>query len=279
MPIAIPAARHKLIERIATQTRRFRKRGPSINSADFVRQYYHGVAEEDLAQYPSEELAAAALSHLRFAAVRKAPRPLVRIYNPEEASDGWSSRHTIVELTAGDMPFLVDSLGMVLTQAGLTIHMMVHPVLAVRRDRAGRLVELAPADRTNGQLRRESWQHIQIDRTVDEDRLREIEHKIMRTLNDVRAAVADWREMRQRATEIAQQIGEQPPTVAAPNEAAEIKALLEWMADNHFTFLGYRQYRLRRGRSEDVLEPIPDTGLGILRPRRGSKPQPTPLKG
>jgi glutamate dehydrogenase len=279
MPIAIPAARQKLIERIAADTRRVRKRGPSINSADFVRQYYHGVAEEDLAEHPSEELAAAALSHLRFAAVRNAPRALVRIYNPDEERDGWTSRHTVVEVTADDMPFLVDSLGMVLTQAGLTIHMMVHPVLAVRRDRTGRLVELAPADRTNGQLRRESWQHIQIDRTVDEDRLRELETKILRTLNDVRAAVADWREMRQRAMEIAQEIGAQPPSVAAPNEAAEIKSLLEWMADNHFTFLGYRQYRLRRGRSGDVLEPIPETGLGILRARRDSKPQPTPLTG
>ena len=51
------------------------------------------------------------------------------------------------------------------------------------------------------------------------------------------------------------------------------------MADNHFTFLGYRQYRLRRGRSEDVLEPLPDTGLGILRSRRGSSVEPTVLTG
>ncbi len=62
-------------------------------------------------------------------------------------------------------------------------------------------------------------------------------------------------------------------------EVHEVKALLEWMADNHFTFLGYRQYRLRRGRSEDVLEPLPDTGLGILRSRRGSSVEPTVLTG
>ena len=98
---------------------------------------------EDLAEYRSEVLAAAALAHLRFASVRKPAQPLVRIYNAEEARDGWTSRHTVLEVTVEDMPFLVDSLGMVLTQAGLTIHMMVHPVLAVRRDRRGRLVELA----------------------------------------------------------------------------------------------------------------------------------------
>ncbi|HET9446814.1 MAG TPA: hypothetical protein VFO35_11170, partial [Steroidobacteraceae bacterium] len=278
MPIAIPAARQKLIERIATSSRRLRKRADPVPAGDFIRQYYHGVAEEDLAEYRSEELAAAALTHLRFASTRKPSQPLVRIYNAEEARDGWTSRHTILELTVEDMPFLVDSLGMVLTQAGLTIHLMVHPVLAVRRDRRGHLVELAESDRTNGQFRRESWQHIQIDRIGDEQRVRELEQKILRTLSDVQAAVADWRTMRQRAVEVAQEIARQPPPAGA-SEVHEIKALLEWMADNHFTFLGYRQYRLRRGRAEDMLEPLPETGLGILRVRRGSSAEPTVLTG
>jgi glutamate dehydrogenase len=278
MTIAIPAARQKLIERIATSSRRLRKRADPLPADEFIRQYYHGVAEEDLAEYRSEELAAAALAHLRFGSVRKTSQPLVRIYNAEEGRDGWTSRHTVLEVTVEDMPFLVDSLGMVLTQAGLTIHMMVHPVLAVRRDRSGRLVELAEGDRTNGQFRRESWQHIQMDRIGDEQRVRELEQKILRTLSDVQAAVADWRTMRQRAVEVAQEIARQPPPTGA-SEVHEVKGLLEWMADNHFTFLGYRQYRLRRGRSEDVLEPVPDTGLGILRVRRGVSAEPRVLTG
>ena len=277
MTIAIPATRQKLIERIATSSRRLRKRADPLPADEFIRQYYHGVAEEDLAEYRSEELAAAALAHLRFASVRKPAQPLVRIYNAEEARDGWTSRHTVFEVTVEDMPFLVDSLGMVLTQAGLTIHMMVHPVLAVRRDRRGQLTELAAGDRTNGQFRRESWQHIQIDRIGDEQR-RELEQKILRTLSDVQAAVADWRTMRQRAVEVAQEIARQPPPGGA-GEIHEMKALLEWMADNHFTFLGYRQYRLRRGRSEDVLEPVADTGLGILRVRRGISAESRVLTG
>ncbi|HKU14447.1 MAG TPA: NAD-glutamate dehydrogenase, partial [Steroidobacteraceae bacterium] len=275
MPIAIPAARQKLIERIATTSRRLRKRADPLPAESFIRQYYHGVAEEDLAEYGSDALAAAALGHLRFASTRKPGQPLVRIYNAEPARDGWTSRHTIVEVTVEDMPFLVDSLAMVLTQAGLTIHMMVHPVLAVRRDRRGHLLELAAGDRTNGPFRRESWQHIQIDR-LSEEGARALEQRILRTLDDVQAAVADWKAMRQRAVEVADEIERRPPPVGA-GEVREIRALLEWMADNHFTFLGYRQYRLRRGRSADLLEPLPETGLGILRQRRGVKLEPTVL--
>src|SRR5690606_27425504 len=43
-------------------------------------------------------------------------------------------------------------------------------------------------------------------------------------------------------------------------------ALLRWLADDHFTFLGYREYRIvERPGGEKVLEAVLGTGLGILR--------------
>ena len=59
----------------------------------------------------------------------------------------------------------------------------------------------------------------------------------------------------------------------------EAKALLEWMEDDHFTFLGYREYRLRRGPRQDRLVPVPRSGLGILRPRAGHKAKTIVLSG
>ncbi|GFE88543.1 NAD-glutamate dehydrogenase [Steroidobacter agaridevorans] len=277
MTTTIPAARQKLIERIAQSARALKRRGDPLDVQEFVRQYYRGVGEEDLAEYRPDTLAALALAHLRSASVRKPSRPLVRVFNTDEARDGWSTTHTIVEVTTEDMPFLVDSLGMVLTQAGLTIHMMVHPVLPIRRDRAGKLEELGEVG--NGKkFTHESWQHIEIDRIGAPERLQEIEQKLLRTLEDVRLAVGDWSEMRQRASELANEIERDNPGVQ-PSEAREAKALLDWMAANHFTFLGYRQYELKRGRSEDLLVPMPETGLGILRARKGYRAEPTVLTG
>ncbi len=278
MTTTIPAARHKLIERIAASARDQKKRGDPLDVQEFVRQYYRGVGEEDLTEYRSDALAALALAHLRSASVRKPRRPLVRVFNTDAQRDGWSSTHTVVEVTTEDMPFLVDSIGMVLTQAGLTIHMMVHPVLPVHRDRNGRLETLAENGGNPKQFTQESWQHIEIDRLGAPERLQELEQKLLRTLDDVRLAVGDWNEMRQRATEVAGEIERDNPSIQ-PNEAREAKALLDWMAANHFTFLGYRQYQLKRGRSEDLLEPMPETGLGILRIRKGYRAEPTPLAG
>ncbi|HEX2492515.1 MAG TPA: hypothetical protein VHK24_01980, partial [Steroidobacter sp.] len=278
MPIAIPAARQKLIERIAAAARQLNRRSDTLKPEDFIRQYYHGVAEEDLADYSGKELAAAALAHLRFSAIRRSRRPLVRVYNSDDIRENWSSAYTIVEIAFDDMPFLVDSLGMVLTQAGLPIHLMVHPVLAVRRDRAGRLTALANANGGAAGVRRESWQHIYTDRIGDPARRRELERKIHSTLQDVQAAVSDWPQMRQRALDVAQSIEDGAPPISA-GEIREVKALLEWMAADHFTFLGYREYRLQRGRTEDLIEPIADTGLGILRVRAGKDVRATKLTG
>jgi len=278
MPIAIPAVRQKIIEQIAASARTLRKHGDPLRPDAFVRQYYRGVAEEDLAEYPIEDLAAAALAHLRFATLRRARRPLVRVYNAEPSAQGWSCAHTIVEVVTEDMPFLVDSLAMVLAKAGLTIHMMVHPVLAVRRNRAGRLTELANMEGAAGDWTRESWQHVHVDRIADEARLRDLERRILQTLGDVRLAVQDWQAMREKALSIGQELEANPPPVS-PHEVRETRALLEWMADDHFTFLGYREYRLKRGRSEDTVEAIPQTGLGILRQRPGVRIEPSRLKG
>jgi glutamate dehydrogenase len=265
----IPAVRRKLIERIAAASRRLSRTGDALDVREFIRRYFRGVAEEDLAEYESADLAAAALAHLRFGAVRARNRPAVRIYNPDARRDGWSSSHTVVEIVAQDMPFLVDSLVMVLTQAGLTVHLMVHPVLTVRRDARGRIREIDEQDaaRRPGATR-ESWQHMQIDRIASETQREALRDKLLAALEDTRLAVTDWRRMRQRALAIATEIeGERLPVPAS--EAQEIAQLLRWMEDHHFTFIGYREYRLRRGRTEDWLDPVPDTGLGILRKRQG----------
>src|SRR4029079_4567465 len=44
-------------------------------------------------------------------------------------------------------------------------------------------------------------------------------------------------------------------------EFAEARALLAWVSDHHFTFLGYREHEL----TETALNPVEGSGLGLLR--------------
>ncbi|HYB32799.1 MAG TPA: NAD-glutamate dehydrogenase [Steroidobacteraceae bacterium] len=272
---SIPAERVALIERIA---RAAAPGGRNELRQRFLRAYFHGVAEEDLAERSPRQLARAALAHLAFAARRSAGRSLIRVFNPTESSDGFESPHTLVLMVTDDMPFLVDSLGMAFGRAELAVHLIVHPVLQVRRDRRGQLVDIG----ANGAhaAHPESWQLYEIDRVTDAAQLERLQRELEGTLADVRAAVSDWRAMRERVREIITRLESDPPPLP-PSDVSEAAHLLDWMEGQHFVFLGYRHYRLQRGRSEDQLVPDANSGLGILSPARrpGRRPAPSVLRG
>ena len=69
--------------------------------------------------------------------------------------------------------------------------------------------------------------------------------------------------MVERGREVVAGLAEHPPVEA--EELAEATALLEWILDDHFTFLGYHVYDLVRTNGEDALRRVPGTGFGILR--------------
>jgi glutamate dehydrogenase len=277
MPGTIPVARQHLIDEIARHARSRRGERLPVPITPFVQAYYRGVDEEDLRANDAGSLAAAAAGHLRFGATRKAGQPLVRVFNPSLAGEGWESPHTFVEIVTDDMPFLVDSLALVLDDCGLAIQLMVHPVFRAKRDARGRLAQVGDASDASG--RAESWQHIAVQRAGDPARLEEVRRKIMAMLDDVRVAVLDWPAMRERALEISRSVLAGEPGVPR-TEAAEASEFLEWLADNHFTFLGYREYRLERGAGVDTLVPVPRSGMGLLRTGAGRpRPKATQLKG
>ncbi len=265
---SIPAARLKLIERIARSASG--SGGRSELPQRFLHAYFRGVAEEDLAERAPRHLARAALAHLAFGAQRARGRPLVRVFNPEGGTEGFESAHTLVLTVTEDMPFLVDSLGMAFGRAELAVHLIVHPVLQVRRDKRGQLIDIG----TNGAqaAQPESWQLYEIDRVTDPAQLARLQHDLETTLADVRIAVADWRAMRERVREIITRLESDPPPLPAA-EVSEARHLLDWMEVRHFVFLGYRHYRLQRGRSEDRLVADIHSGLGILNPGRRHAPR------
>ncbi|MFZ9311362.1 MAG: NAD-glutamate dehydrogenase, partial [Arenimonas sp.] len=87
---------------------------------------------------------------------------------------------------------------------------------------------------------------------------------IRSTLEDVKVSVADWQQMRARMLEVAD-IAAVQRVQDAETAPAEVSAFLQWAAENHFTFLGYREYRLTGQGASEVLDAVPGTGLGLLR--------------
>ena len=221
----IPAARQAIIDRIAKSARRAAPRGLPVAPDRLVRYFYHGVSELDLVQRAPDDLAGAALAALELGRTRSGARSLVRVFNPDPARDGFASSHTVIMVVTDDMPFLVDSLGIVCTQNGLAVHLLAHPVFSVVRDGRGRLTGVHLDDPPPG-AKQESWQLFEIDREPDAERLAAIEAGIRATLADVRAATADWRRMRAKTVEVAAELGA-ARVRGQKSEVREAQALLQ----------------------------------------------------
>jgi glutamate dehydrogenase len=231
----------------------------------YLQAYFANVETKDLADHEPKDLAGAALSHLMFA-VQRGRTALVRVFNPTLKEHGYVSPHTIIEVVNDDMPFLVDSVSLALSERSLTLHFLAHPIFAVTRDSSGTLLDLQRRDAAKpAKQRLESFQHVEVDRIVDPDILKSLAAQIERSMRDVRLACADWARMRAAARGAAQDLISLGAKLDA-SELSETCALLEWMENRHFTFLGYREYRLKGRKGREMLAPVKATGLGILRP-------------
>ena len=231
--------------------------------------YYRHVAPEDVSGRADVDVYGALASHYRLAQERPQGTAKVRVLTPTLADEGWSAGgHSVVEVVTDDMPFLVDSLTMELSRQLRDVHVVVHPHFDVRRDITGAMQHVAPVD--DGALQpgdgtlRESWMHVEIDRIADGDAAAIVEN-VQRILGDVREAVEDWPRTRQRMLDIVTELRSDAPVSLGAEEVRQGAELLEWLAEDHFTFLGYREYALEELDGDDVLRAVPGTGLGILR--------------
>ncbi|HJV12165.1 MAG TPA: NAD-glutamate dehydrogenase [Burkholderiales bacterium] len=245
---------------------RAKPRNPDL-SEEFRRLYYAEVDPEDLAARSEPDLRGAAAAHLSFATDFPAGKAKIRAYNPTRERDGWASSHTVIEIVNDDMPFLVDSVAMEINRQGLTLHLLIHPVLRVVRAQTGEIASLAKPDRSSdGRL--ESFMHIEVDRQTDAAKLAELEAGVAKVLHDVRAAVQDWKPMQARMLDVISVL-ESARSGVPHEELAEGRAFLAWLLNHHFTFLGCRDYEVATVKGEDVLRIVSGSGLGILRERSG----------
>ena len=225
--------------------------------------FFRHLADEDLPRHSVETVIDHAAELVDLARVRAPGAANARATNPESTADA----SAVLAVVTDDMPFLVDSVTNAVATAGRDVHLVVHPQLVVRRDDKGTLLEILDLgvhdDRPPGTVA-ESWMWIELERDFDDvDGLR-LEDHVHAVLHDVRVAVRDWQAMRSKALELADEIAASPPpSVPAPAVDEGIE-LLRWLADDNLTFLGYREYLLDTREGEDVLVPVPGSGLGIL---------------
>jgi glutamate dehydrogenase len=229
--------------------------------ADVIAGYFRHVENHDQPRR-ARDVISMVEAHQKAGAVRRPGEVQIRSYNPRSGGDGWSGTSTVIDIVNDDMPYLVDTIVGTLTSAGITVHRVLHPILAVRRADNGDLVQIYgesvwgadPAGTV-----RESWMHLLVDRLTDAARMEQVEDELRSALQLVRIVVQDTAALTAMARQVAAELrGAFRPTPAG-SEGAD---LLDWFAGGNMTFLGYRRRALGPGLAT-VFGP---DGLGIWRP-------------
>ncbi|MEK9644360.1 MAG: NAD-glutamate dehydrogenase, partial [Alphaproteobacteria bacterium] len=251
-----------LVDAMARRAKRGHgKRAPVVER--FVRDFFANVSPKDCSEADPEALAGAVQSAWAHVQTRKAGAAKVRVFNLDPEKDDWNVGHTIVEIVNDDMPFLVDSVTAELNRRNLTVHLVIHPIMAVVRTRAGKLSDvLDAAEPPDGQ--RESIMHIQVTEQADPAALKELRGGILRVLGDVRTAVEDWRPMRVCLADAIAGLDTTAGLVQR-EEISETADFLRWLEANNFTFLGYREYAIGTSGKKQKLKVVRKSGLGLLR--------------
>ena len=190
--------------------------------AGFLPACYQELPDFDLAARDDDDLYAVARAHLDVGRVRRPGETLIRVLSPNRDRDGWSSDRTIALLVTDDAPFLVDTVRIALERHDVTTHLLVHPMLHVRRTPEGELVEVVDGGASDTIV--EAWTQVEIDR-LEGDHSEALAADLRAAVELVHRVVADFGAMRDRMLAL-----------------ADIDPLLRWFADGHFVFLGAATY-------------------------------------
>ncbi|MFD4469473.1 NAD-glutamate dehydrogenase [Rhodococcus sp. NPDC058505] len=224
--------------------------------------YFRGTDVAWTGGIVTDEAMAAFRAHLELAATRGTAGSLARA--------GVVGGVPALQVVTDDMPMLVESVTALLARLGVTVVEIVHPVLRVRRDPDGALIDvLVDGAQHERSTHTESWMHLQLHPATDPARFDVIAAAVRDVLVDVRTVISDTDAMRGVQRDLAdglERFADSAPTGYPERQVRDDAALLRWFAAGHFALLGYRRYAYGDPAVDDTrtASVVPGSGLGVL---------------
>ena len=189
--------------------------------------------------------------------------PHIKVFNPNIASHGWQSSHSIIEIIVDDMPFLVDSVRMTLNRLNITSHLLLHSPISLSRINS-KIEVLFESGSDDKSASKETVFLIEIDRQTSEQAVVELKEELQSVLDEVVLTVTDWRPM----TKQLQTVIKQFPKLQCPaTETVKQESLtfLNWVHDHNFTLMGYRYYKAEAIEGDHLWVPDIESSLGLMK--------------
>ena len=257
-------------------------RAPLVSQ--LARATYRRAPAERLAELDVEDAAAMLVDAFAFMDQRQPGTLALRVFDPQPERDGWGADGTVVEANVEDGPFLLTTVTEELSRVGLDVDEVVHPVVGVLRSDDGQITAVLPARQAET---RESWIHLELLRRLPEPERLRLTEQLSAVLDDARLATRDFGAMRRQIEEVSFQTRASAGARYPIDEVDETISLLNWLLDDHFILLGYREYDIVATDQGRTVQVHSGSGLGILADETTSswaKPVPLdevaePLKG
>jgi len=231
---------------------------------DFGTQLFGGSASASVEPLDPREAARFVAEAFAFLAERTPLVPKIRVRPLERDPEIGGKSYSTLEILNDDMPFLLDSVLAEIQARGLDVHLVRHPILEMRRDATGKLLELAGAGTHKWPDGSQESFIVVLLPMLDEALAMDLAAVLEKVLAQVRAAVADWQPMLARLNQRIAELEKRPAGVPA-GLLDETLAICRWLLDGHFVFLGTREYRLDGDTETGELTAIEGSGLGILK--------------
>ncbi len=227
-----------------------------------VHSYFRGEPAAEVVGHDPESLARLALDHLALAGTRPQGAALVAV-------DRTAGGASVLRVVTDDMPFLVDSVTAEVVRQKVVLDHVVHPVVSVRRDVTGTLLQFCDGKDSPDAIA-ESWIAVVLAGTIDDEAADDLVAGLRTVLADVRGVHEDAGKLRERALDLAHFLEQEPwdptdPADVALGDPHEAAALLRWMTEGNFVFLGARDVDLVDEHGTPATAAVPGTGLGVLR--------------
>lgn len=205
-------------------------------------------------QYPINELSRCDINDVvgmlkesfDFLTPFKQKRAKVRVFNPKLDEHGWTSKNTVVMLHYNNVPFVIDSVRMALTEKGLSIKSIKNLMLGTRRDRQGDLLSFCSLDdegkSQEDDLNRELLVYVEVNRHRKSQDLNAIATAIRKTIADVNVVNTHYLNILDSLQNLCNEVYH-ADKYHSREEMEETKQFIAWLMAKNFTFLGYAYYQ------------------------------------
>lgn len=225
----------------------------------FIKMLGEHIPSDDVYHFDANLFKDIAQSHWELAKTKSDGGPRIRVYCP--ITESRQLRRTVIDIAGDDMAFLVDSVVAEINRHNLLINFLIHPIFYLGYDSKGQLNDMATKFKEG--YTRKSHMHIHIQEAISSEVLAKLEKGLHNALEDVYYSNRDWKAMLEQLKGARQELSNARKLKESAADIDRYCAFLDYLCDNNFTFLGYREYEFVQGKKGLESKTLRG-GLGLL---------------